>query len=519
MKGVVVTVGLSAGLSAHIADVEGVLDLLRTALGSTQFVLRPDVEVSAAESAAGHDGLWFLVVAEPRADDAPSLSLIEVTLSEFMRKHHGRNALATDVDDIRKMHQSVAAARIGLTEMVRMIGVACGWNPRHRRGTAQARLTSVLAEQLVWINLFNGEHAQAAARPAQAWEHHHYIKAFHTEPVGPEVEHFHRAGMIADERASHYQNQWQQLLLGPPSDILKRGAGAILLSGNAWGLVRIGLAVSMTFALFSELPDTLRHLDVTDQTCAQVGFWLFWLWLSLLIAGVLRHRHAIFRRLEHRHQDYRLLAEYIRVQYVWTILGLPARVSSLGLVPPHAASGWVHAALRHLETRLPHSMAGLAPRAREEWACKEFIESQISYHEKVLVRLRSDAQTRLKGLAARGLFAFKAGTLALAVAVFFELRLPDQPWPSYGHHAAVLLIIGGLAVWAALTKVCETYAWEAEAVRGEIVLGALRRARARLEAGQSTAATVFAECGAVFANDQAIWHALHRSKPIEAPLN
>jgi len=74
----------------------------------------------------------------------------------------------------------------------------------------------------------------------------------------------------------------------------------------------------------------------------------------------------------------------------------------------------------------------------------------------------------------------------------------------------VIGLICGLASWGAMRKVMDSFGLEQEAQRGRLVLSALAVAQADGSRAAILAAADF------FLQDQAHWHALHRSHPIEA---
>ena len=80
---------------------------------------------------------------------------------------------------------------------------------------------------------------------------------------------------------------------------------------------------------------------------------------------------------------------------------------------------------------------------------------------------------------------------------------------SMGQHMLLILQVAGLALWGSMRKVMDTFALEQEIQRGQVVLDALKRANATDNESIIQAAKVFAQ-------DQAAWHALRRSKPVEA---
>lgn len=98
----------------------------------------------------------------------------------------------------------------------------------------------------------------------------------------------------------------------------------------------------------------------------------------------------------------------------------------------------------------------------------------------------------------------------LIVNVMSKLINHEAPvFSPMGQHVLLILQVGGLALWGSMRKVMDTFALEQEVQRGQVVLDALKRTNALDKLSIIRAAQLFAQ-------DQAAWHALRRSKPVEA---
>lgn len=77
-------------------------------------------------------------------------------------------------------------------------------------------------------------------------------------------------------------------------------------------------------------------------------------------------------------------------------------------------------------------------------------------------------------------------------------------------HAALICLVLGLGSWGVMRKVMDSFGLEQELQRGRLVLSSLAQAE---KVGTSDA---ILKAVNFFLDDQPRWHALHRSKPIEA---
>ena len=103
-----------------------------------------------------------------------------------------------------------------------------------------------------------------------------------------------------------------------------------------------------------------------------------------------------------------------------------------------------------------------------------------------------------------------AGMVVMLVVDVTLRAFWEHPLSPMAHHFAVIFLVLGLAAWGACRKVLDTLGLEQEFQRGQRVVVALEQAE------QNPGPEPTLEAAAAFLDDQAGWHALHRSKPVEA---
>lgn len=174
-----------------------------------------------------------------------------------------------------------------------------------------------------------------------------------------------------------------------------------LLFGNS--IVNLGLLAALGVAGFSELAEGCEAGDwfactgcTTEGWKHWVGFGAFVLYISALVIAWWRYASAKVRPYEGKHQDYRLLAECLRVQYVLRAMGVAPCVADDFSTGRMAESSWVLLALRVLAQQV--SKLGIATAIRQgitndasTWAMKAFMEEQARYHETTLIKRREQA--------------------------------------------------------------------------------------------------------------------------------
>ena len=174
-----------------------------------------------------------------------------------------------------------------------------------------------------------------------------------------------------------------------------------LLFGNS--IVTLGILAALGLAGFSELAEGCETGDwlawtgcTTEGWKHWVGFCAFALYIGALLVAWWRFALAKVHRYEGKHQDYRLLAECLRVQYVLSVMGVMQCVADDFSAGRKADSSWVLLALRALMQQ--GGKRGVAADAGQQdinhslaWAMTDFVQEQAKYHETTLIKRREHA--------------------------------------------------------------------------------------------------------------------------------
>jgi uncharacterized membrane protein YidH (DUF202 family) len=173
-------------------------------------------------------------------------------------------------------------------------------------------------------------------------------------------------------------------------------------------------------------------------------------WLSLQL-----HRQALKGDYQNKHQDYRALAEGLRIQLFWHLTGLRESVANYYLDEQRDELAWIRHALRNwylvssVESEVP--MPKVIPLIRAHW-----IEDQKKYYD--LKSQRENQQLERRRHLIRWLLSVSVGiTVLLAVLLVSAVLFP---WPLLQHarflfynewvHGIFKIGIGMLAVGAGL---------------------------------------------------------------------
>jgi hypothetical protein len=333
----------------------------------------------------------------------------------------------------------------------------------------------------------------------------------------------------ADALASAYQDRWQRLVFSTTRTLATGRApdGALReFMRRLLSLSGCGVIAAMAFAGYTELSGGCEANDwFAPIGCANAA-WRHWagpllvgVYVGVLLLALFRYTDAKAREFERKHQDYRLLAECLRVQHLWASSGITQLVADS--LPPHGPGDatWVVPSVRALgmlfgdEVRLDRAST-LALQG-------EFVSGQLEYHEKTMLTRREAACAYLNNRAARARVVFVVCVAALCLNTLAEAFL-HLGLEGMAHHALVLLTIGALTYWAGNKKILGNFGLESEIKRARLLQSALQNAAdliavpAADDAAFARQREVIVGLGVLFAVDQANWHAVHRERPIEA---
>ena len=342
-------------------------------------------------------------------------------------------------------------------------------------------------------------------------------------------------GDVADAKASLYQEKWQRLAFGTPKEIAAAGSGglaAMLALMLRLSLTSLGIWGALGLVAYTELAEGCRADDALSFMACNSHAWhsfaglafFFGLYLPALIYGWIRYARAKVGKWQDRHFDLRFLAECLRVQYVLHVIGKDTCAAGFLPLMHHAESSWVRLSLHslfHAQCIVPR---GGDAHAALDWADKAFVVAQLTYHEGTLIKRRKDALAALKRWSRWWGMAFLPAILVLACNLV--VRTYHTFWPAgqeealepHGFlspmklHFIVILQILSLACWGALRKVAELFGLEQEIQRGLLVQHHLEVAKEKKSGDPEQ--ELMTACGH-FIFDQAVWHAMHRGKPID----
>ncbi len=273
----------------------------------------------------------------------------------------------------------------------------------------------------------------------------------------------------------------------------------LLLCGNAF----LAAAAFEVFAHLSEGRERLR----TGSLCAHLLF----LVLAGIVWGVARRL-----RLEDRFQDYRAVAEGLRVQFFWRLAGLPNAAADHYLRKQRSDLDWIRNAVRYFGlTTAPCSPPRLS-RVFDDW-----IEREVSYyrargedHRKSHEALRRGARIALSvSVGTAGLWGLAAVARRLFGVEKLEPFVSGRPFEVLVFVVALAAVLGGLLHYAN-----EKRAHGALARRYGRMLSFFLAARAGLAAPEpGEAPATLLELGKEALAENGDWVLLRRERPLEMP--
>lgn len=389
----------------------------------------------------------------------------------------------------------------------------------------------VLSNQLQELNLFNTEVLAFEQQPSSA--------VGNIAPGNTTTERMHT---IADALASRYQDAWQTLVYSTTRRIAQNG-GLIYSWRHSRlqvffqecllrvrSLVSLGMIAAIAFAAYTELSGGCKENDPFAFTGCASATWEHYagtIFLSIYLAALLiaffRYGSAKRAESERKHQDYRLLAECLRVQQYWNYSGLRESVADALPTIDSEDNHWIKNALRAIYLQESDQNKTTASDALER-VKEEFIEAQLRYHENILLKRRELAANYLSSRARIGLSCFILCVMLIAINTFSEAFL-HIGIDGMAHHFLIIITLASLSFWAANKKVLDNFGLESEIRRAKAMVAAFKnvqvflRAQASLQNDVNTDQITYAailSIGRVFILDQANWHALHHERPVEA---
>jgi hypothetical protein len=285
------------------------------------------------------------------------------------------------------------------------------------------------------------------------------------------------------------------------------------------GLLVAAFFAMLTFEVFAHyLAEVIPH-----GSPLRLVFWLYpVLWVAAWLLWLRAHRRGFQRRF----QDYRALAEGLRVQFFWNLLGLPDAVEDYYLRKQQGELDWIRRALRFWRDRDEKLMADPPPSTAELSARKElvrrcWIRDQFHYFAEVARPREERKARRCKQWGAILLWLSLVPALGIGVWELLDLAGPAEAAREGGlHHGEIGLIvaIGILLVGAALIVAYGEKMAFAEHTRQYGATSMLfHNADKALSDGPLTSADreVFRNLGKEALQENGDWLLLHRDRPLE----
>jgi hypothetical protein len=223
---------------------------------------------------------------------------------------------------------------------------------------------------------------------------------------------------------------------------------------------------------------------------------------------------------ENRYQDYRAIAEALRVQYAWSCAGLRARlVEGSYLQMQQSELEWIRSALRtaYLITGGGSAYPNASPSNPE---CMKWIEGQVDYYEAVSKREAAHKERAQKAMhvAAIGgvVLSAAAALLAWALSHHWFGSPVDQGAPmlrALTYWAAMPVALGSMLALLIRFYV-QQRAFGENARRYQLMFTVFDAARRRLREGIDDPRRVLEQLGHEALSEHAEWLILHRDRPL-----
>ncbi len=290
-------------------------------------------------------------------------------------------------------------------------------------------------------------------------------------------------------------------------------------------------------ALFFNLFHSLPHHTAEGAIAISEGMtaipWLLWAFLAVSMIGTLwLHRRAKERDYQNKHQDYRALAEALRIQFFWRVAGLPNLVVDHYLRKQRGELEWIRNALRawDAESMPVRTRDETGPSAaRLSFVRKNWVSEQRNYYAKRAHReqhVLEHEERHIKSLVTLSV------TLAMLLAVLLTvpqlvhsdvldevMHAVENPWT----HGLIMVAIVTIAVAAGLRhSYMQQMAYSEHAKQygrmAELFDLADRHLARMLEKEEHhRAAELLRELGEQALEENGDWVLLHRERPLEVP--
>jgi hypothetical protein len=286
------------------------------------------------------------------------------------------------------------------------------------------------------------------------------------------------------------------------------------------------------FNLFHSLPSP--HVP-EDPTFAEELLGLPWLLLCFVLASLTAKFwvHGAFEEgdYQNKHQDYRALAEALRIQFFWQVAGVPEAVVDHYLRKQRGALEWIRNALRawDAESRAHDGAHSFTRDERLRFVAKHWVWEQRNYYagkaRREQAMLERD-ERRIETLVRISIGLAIALALVLTLPVLLPLHALEaarEMLESHWVHGLVMVTIVTLGVAAGLLHGYNQQLARSEHAKqfgrmSELFDTAAQHLDTLLAAGDHRrAASLLRELGEEALEENGDWVLLHRERPLEVP--
>jgi hypothetical protein len=292
---------------------------------------------------------------------------------------------------------------------------------------------------------------------------------------------------------------------------------------------------ALGFNVFHSFP----HVDfgfqgaVADRLVGMPWFLVLFLGLFLFCSRVL-HRRATKGDYQNKHQDYRAIAEALRIQFFWSVAGVTGSVVDRYLRKQKGELEWIRCALRSWDVVADATSDGASqgehePAQHLHFVRKHWVAAQRTYFASK-ARREQAALEKDERMVARLVNASLALTTAFAAVLILPMLLPLHVLEELKHivelpaiHGTVMLVIVMLLVLAGLRhgysqKLARSEHAKQFSRMSELFDIAENRLEVLLREHQhEEARALLRELGAEALEENGDWVLLHRERPLEVP--
>ena len=277
------------------------------------------------------------------------------------------------------------------------------------------------------------------------------------------------------------------------------------------GLLALGVLAFSLFEVYDELLPDVPVTLLLYPACLLAAY----LWLFL----------ARRRGYRNKYLDYRALAEGMRVQLFWNVVGLQDDAANHYLRKHSGEMEWIREALRGVNLLSWRSGEAISRWKRQDFvarcliACESWSRDQAKFFARA--KERDERKQRKLRLAASLLFGFG---VAVAVVLFFvQAFIVPEIQDSLLHSIIIVTVSLSLAVAASLLAYGEKMALSEQAKQYHRMAELFGRAVDHLEALHRRGDLeglfeVYRDLGKEALAENGDWVLLHRSRPLDLPV-